>query len=244
MNQKLKDQLRISGRTIGVSLLIYAVILIARLHYLGVLLLFTALTILTHSKNILKNYRARSVYFALLKSLLKMYLIITIIYFLSWLLGPWGFFGTLLIILLLAAYRIFTSWQEFVNGLRDIETQIWGRPLDRKEWQNHKPPKLRLVFKKRQNVTGETMKKKQKQKIIRPLHPALCWISLAAFVIIGGLAITDNLIAAIFALYGGVGIGYFIGYLMGVFVIVVLVYLIPIVMISKYIRYARRHYEK
>lgn len=44
-------------------------------------------------------------------------------------LGLYGIIGFILIILLIAGYRIYKSWQIFTGAMQTIETMIWGKPL-------------------------------------------------------------------------------------------------------------------
>lgn len=232
----MKETLRVSGKTIGISLLIYAIILIFRLHYVGIMALLTLLVCATKARTLYNKCRTRQAWYDLAKALLQTYVIVTIIYLLSWFLGGWGFFGSLLIILFIAAYKIFVNWKEFIKGLRDIETGIWGRPLERQYWRDRKPPKLRFTLTK--GGGGKKMKLTKE-----PLHPVICWISLIAFVLIGALTLTHSILTALVALHSGANVGYFIGYLFGVFVIVMLVYILPVIMIATYLRHSRRWHQ-
>lgn len=243
--EKRKHILKVSARQIGISLLIYALILIFHLRYIGIMLLLTVLVLLGYSKRLLTaDYRtvtARQTRKELSKSLLTTYIIVTIIYLLSWILGPYGFYGSLLIVFFIAAYKIVIKRREFMEGVREIETEIWGRPLDRKYWKDHRPPKIRLAIRKK-NLTGDSMKHKQKNKPKAPLPPALCWVSLAAFVIIGALSVTNSLLTALVAINSGVGVLYFIGYLLGLLCIVWLAYIFPVIMMATYLRQSRKYH--
>lgn len=67
------------------------------------------------------------------KSGLKTIATISLLYlFINWM-GAYGLLGFILVILLLAAWRIYKSWELFMGGMRSIEMRIFGRTLDRKK---------------------------------------------------------------------------------------------------------------
>ena len=45
-------------------------------------------------------------------------------------LGAYGVVGFIAIVLFLAAYKIFRSWDLFMGTMRSLESLIWGRELD------------------------------------------------------------------------------------------------------------------
>jgi len=48
--------------------------------------------------------------------------------------GLMGAGGFVLMIVLFSAWKIYTGRGIFMEGVRDIETRLWGRPLDKKQW--------------------------------------------------------------------------------------------------------------
>jgi len=74
-----------------------------------------------------------------IKKILVMWLVITIIYYLNtWsaLYGLWGFIG---IVLLFSFYRLFKAKRLILKVMQNIETKIWGAPLDdEKYWKEKK----------------------------------------------------------------------------------------------------------
>ena len=54
----------------------------------------------------------------------------------------YGMLGLVVVIIIMAAYKLFGTKEgrsNYINGMRNIETAIFGKPLDKKEWVNVKP---------------------------------------------------------------------------------------------------------
>lgn len=228
---KLKQILKGSGKSILYSLIVYIIILILHPGLIGLLILMTFFLIVVYTKRILLAWRQANTYIDFIKQLLIIYAIVIVIHYVAVLLGPWGFYGTLLLIVLIAAARIIQRRREFIQGIREIETDIFGAPLEKKYWRGRSLPKIKLVYKRQ---GGKKMEKKR----TRPIPRVLVWISLCLLVGVGGLAIFENVIGAIISLYAGVGVGFFVGYLLGVLLLVFLAWLIPIYIMVVYLRKA------
>lgn len=229
--------LKVSGKHIALSLLVYSIILIARPGYFLLLLILASLSLITSvGAAALYNKKVRPL--QILKSVTTMVVIVTIIYLIAYWLGPYGFYSTLVIILGLSAWRILKNRKAFIKGLRDIETMLWGRPLDRSAWNGKRPPRLKFVLhKKGSNLEGGKMKRRIKRT--RHVPQWLAWISLIGFILVGALAIVENIIGAMFVLHNGGSAVTFAGYLVGVLVMAMIVWFVPIVIMAKYIKHLR-----
>lgn len=199
----------------------------------GLLAMYIIITALLIGRHYYRKIRRQKTKDSLGIQLINAYIFITILYIVAYVLGPWGIYGSVVIVLGLACYMIIKQWRAFVAGLRDIEIQIWGRSLDKKNWVNCRPTIPRLVIKK--NTTG--VKKMELHK--KPINKLLAWVSVVCFVILGALALTDNLMAAFFALHNGLGAVAFAGYLAGLVVVTFLALLVPLVMMVTYIRHLK-----
>lgn len=61
---------------------------------------------------------------------------------LVWLFHGLGVFGLVLGSALVAGYIIARRWRMYMFGVRQIETVLYGKPLDKENWVNEKPPSL------------------------------------------------------------------------------------------------------
>jgi len=64
-----------------------------------------------------------------------MMIFLALFYFVSLKAAAYGAIGIIVLILLLSGYRLYRARSLYMEGLRDIETRIWGKPLDKKEWR-------------------------------------------------------------------------------------------------------------
>ena len=63
----------------------------------------------------------------------------------SWL-GAYGAIGVAAVVLIIVVYKLVSGRRQYMKGMREIETQLFGKPLDKKEWGEDKPkfPKVKL----------------------------------------------------------------------------------------------------
>jgi len=68
--------------------------------------------------------------------LIKTFITLSIIIFsIKWL-GAYGIIGFILIIILLVAYRLVKQNAQYFEGIRELETMIFGKPLDKDKWKD------------------------------------------------------------------------------------------------------------
>jgi len=60
--------------------------------------------------------------------------------------GVWGFWGFVFAFSLYGLFKLFTNWSSFILIIKQIETTIWGRPLDK---IYGKPPKVKILWRKK-----------------------------------------------------------------------------------------------
>ena len=65
------------------------------------------------------------------KKYVKSMVIISSIILISMYFMKWGVIGFLIVVLLLAGWKLWRGREMYVDGMRNIETQIWGEPLDK-----------------------------------------------------------------------------------------------------------------
>lgn len=66
----------------------------------------------------------------------RLIIIVTIFFFLIKWLGAYGLWGVVAIVLGICAYRLYKSRSEYIGTMREIETKIWGAPLDERKKKN------------------------------------------------------------------------------------------------------------
>ena len=67
--------------------------------------------------------------------------------------GIKGLLGLLVLVLVMFAYQLYRKWDLFMGLLRQIETLIWKKPLDKTEWQEGemKNTKVKIIWRKKKN---------------------------------------------------------------------------------------------
>ncbi len=68
--------------------------------------------------------------------------------------GAWGVWGIVLGISIIVAYALYRLWlfrDHVINTMRTIEMMIWGRPLDKEEWDKGELRKTKAFEWKKQN---------------------------------------------------------------------------------------------
>lgn len=92
-----------------------------------------------------------------LKTLLYIAALFIVIGMFEW----WGFWGALVFIIVMIAYKLYTQRESFLVALRDTETRIWGKPLEKEIWDKNemKNTKLKFVWRKDRNETKEAVDK-------------------------------------------------------------------------------------
>lgn len=84
----------------------------------------------------------------------------------------WILIGCLLVFV---AYMIFKSWSNLMMGMRNIETAVWGKPLDRDMWDKGEMNNTKVKFVYR----GKPMKKVPLEN--KHLATFFFWLFIAFF---------------------------------------------------------------
>ena len=137
------------------SLAILAVIILFRLPFWGVAALIASVTIGRYCYSTLIKKDGLFSIRELLKSLLSLSLFLGCLYILYWLTAGWGILGFCFIAFLISIYLLIRRRKFFLYSIRDIEKQIWGKPLDKKDWApgEFKNKKVKFVWRKKNNET-------------------------------------------------------------------------------------------
>jgi hypothetical protein len=61
--------------------------------------------------------------------------------------GMYGVWGFITFIIIIAAIRIMTKWEQFIMAMKKIETDIFGKPLDKVYWPNKELRNTKMKFK-------------------------------------------------------------------------------------------------
>lgn len=73
--------------------------------------------------------------------------------------GAWGIFGVLFVILLMVGLRLFANKSNrdlFIYQLGKIETVMWGKPLDKRNWKKGEINQIKLKPQWRKKNDGKT----------------------------------------------------------------------------------------
>ena len=81
-------------------------------------------------------------------SIVKSSLMLGLVYAYLYYTKGWGVLSVVLLVFGFSAYLLIKKKSYLMTGIKDIETQIWGKPLDRREWKGESLPKLKFKFKK------------------------------------------------------------------------------------------------
>jgi len=110
---------------------------------LAIILYIIIEDLITHDR----TARAKALFINLLKKIVTAVLFLTGVYFLFKLAGGFGVLGFILAFILLGGFVIFLRRKKYLSALRHMEVKIWGRPLDRKEWNKGELKELRYKLK-------------------------------------------------------------------------------------------------
>jgi signal transduction histidine kinase len=53
-----------------------------------------------------------------------------------------GWLGVVLFLLVILVYKFVKGWSIFMRGMRRVETILFGKPLDKKEWKKGEKPSM------------------------------------------------------------------------------------------------------
>lgn len=158
--------------------------------------------------------------------------ILFLIYVLSMLFGGWGIPGLLLIVVVLTGVIIYKRKETYMEAMRDVETQIWGKPLDRKEWKGQKPPRIKLVWRRK------NMKSKVNKWLVIELVISMCIVTCVG--LISAVGVVQNCI--LFGMQGYIitALGYLVGAAAAWFFLII----VPLKALNRNIKDVRSHGPK
>ncbi len=139
--------------TLIVKVIIYLLVLTQAFKYnyiLGIIFI-SVLILYPHLKSIIKSkeYNSKDLIIRRLKLILKSFIVLSIILFVFQIASYFGILIVIILSFLFVLYRVWKHRDFFLNGMRDIETAIYGKSLDKENW----------------NYKGEWRKKKIKFKL-------------------------------------------------------------------------------
>ena len=134
--------LKQSGKGIGMSLGIYAAVLLFGLSIIHIGVLLSAFSIIMYAWKAYKKERQPEK--DLIKSLCTLWIVLCIIGTLQYFVGGWGFLGLIIIVLVLSTIIILKRRKDFIKAIEDIETQIWGKPLTQHSKQELKAKRIKI----------------------------------------------------------------------------------------------------
>jgi len=132
-----KQILLLSLPNIIVSFLLLGVMYTFHLTYLGFVILIMSISLLKYLYNVYKDVSVFSSWL-IIKELFISYIFVSCVWFLGRLLGGYGFFGLFLIVVILSGFMIWNKREFVMKGIREVETQMFSKPLDKKNWRSEK----------------------------------------------------------------------------------------------------------
>ena len=124
------------SKTIWIPLIYMALILIVfnivKPGFIGTINILFAVPCILYTRKFIKQKELTLIkyFLKLVSTYLQIFLLVGFIR----LFGKYGVLGFVIIILGLVIYKIWKQWDFFINGIREIETMIFGKPLDKKNW--------------------------------------------------------------------------------------------------------------
>jgi len=77
------------------------------------------------------------------RSHLKSWAFLLVVFVVINLTSAWlGWWGIIIIILIILVYKFYKGWDLFMKSVRKIEIILFGKPLDKKEFQNKDKPSM------------------------------------------------------------------------------------------------------
>ena len=132
-----------------ISIVIICAIIFFGVGYLGTILIISMLpTILFVYNKFIKKKKAT--WWGYIKSLITIWIFISEIFLLSRLFGGHTIWGLIVISFLIAGYFIYRSWSFVMSPIRSVETHIFGKPIEEFKKNNEQVPKLKFVWKKKE----------------------------------------------------------------------------------------------
>jgi len=114
----------------------------------GLLVIISLMLSMVLCSNLLKDIRKKDNPSpkAYAKNTIILIVIISVFYYVSKFLGAYGLLGTLALILLFVFYKLYRRKMVFLNGMREVEKQMFGKSLDKANWHKGeiKMPKLKV----------------------------------------------------------------------------------------------------
>lgn len=127
--------LRAAAPNILMSFIIIGIIILFKPNFIGLLGIISIVILVQQLKN-------KSKLKTIIYSLIHSWFYITIIYGMYHVLGGYGLIGYTVSILILALWRMYANRIILMDGMRRIETMLFGKPLDKENWKDGEKPKI------------------------------------------------------------------------------------------------------
>ena len=121
-----------------IKLMVYVVVITLAFgwsYILGIIII-CVLILYPNVKSIIKSkeYISSKLLFKRFKVIIKSFFVVGIILLLFKVSALFGMFATIVLMFLLILFRVFKNREFFIKGMRNIETQIYGKSLDKENW--------------------------------------------------------------------------------------------------------------
>lgn len=132
-----KKILLMSAPNILISLSVLLLIIFKRPGFVDMVFLFVTLGLIKYFYFVYKGKIDLS-FTLIIKNIIFSSLFVSIIYWLGFFCGVYGFIGLVIFCICISGYMIYRQWDLYMQGVRDVETRIFGKPLDKKYWGKQK----------------------------------------------------------------------------------------------------------
>lgn len=133
-NTEAWEKLKATSKGLGVSLAVYILVVLFR-PSLFVLLCCLVVGITSHYlySTLIKKKKA-FIFWELIKKVVGLILIVLAVYLVYYLTGSWGLWSTIIVVIMLSTIILIRRRKEYLEALRHIETMIFKKPLDKKNF--------------------------------------------------------------------------------------------------------------
>lgn len=135
-------QLKGVAPNIVIAFIVIGIVLLTKPSYLQLFGILLGVQFLIYGYKFVRHNIKPSVR-QIIISVLQLVAILTFIYFINYYSGLTGLTAFMVICFAFAGFMLWRRWSLYIEGIRSIETQIFGKPQDRKLWKKGEKPTWR-----------------------------------------------------------------------------------------------------
>ena len=142
---KNKELLKLAAPNILISFIILVIIAVFRTDFFTTLFIILIIQVIFYVFKCLKNslrFKLKILMKGMLITCAYLFAIYVILSFFG------GLLGSVIVVVLICALKLFQNWKFFKELLNTLEIAIFGKPLKKQYWKNGKRPRLKLVWRR------------------------------------------------------------------------------------------------